>query len=111
MLPIEDKPKARIMVVEDEALVARELSIRLGRMKYEVVATCGTPEAALANAKELAPELILMDINLNADKDGIDIAGEIHETQDIPIIFCTAYSVSYTHLRESPPPLVIFLNR
>ncbi|WDE10087.1 EAL domain-containing protein [Thalassomonas haliotis] len=92
MESMQDKPKARIMVVEDEALVARELSIRLGRMKYEVVATCGTPELALSSAAALAPDLILMDINLNADKDGIDIAGEIHETQDIPIIFCTAYS-------------------
>ena len=86
------KPKARIMVVEDEALVARELSIRLGRMNYQVVATCGSPETALANATAEKPDLILMDINLNADRDGIDVAAEIHLTQDIPIIFCTAYS-------------------
>lgn len=86
------KPKANVMVVEDEALVARDLSIRLQSMNYQVAATCGTPEAALKHVSEQIPDIILMDINLNADKDGIEVAAIIQQSNDIPIIFCTAYS-------------------
>ncbi|WP_372770813.1 EAL domain-containing protein [Pseudoalteromonas sp.] len=84
--------KARLQVVEDEALVARDLSVRLQKMGYEVIATCNTPHKAIDTALEEKPDLILMDINLNAEIDGIEVAELIHQQQDTPIIFCTAYS-------------------
>ncbi|MDJ0657834.1 MAG: EAL domain-containing protein [Xanthomonadales bacterium] len=91
-MDISTATPARIMVVEDQALVALDIESRLRRMGYEVVARCGKPEPAVAQALELKPDLILMDINLNADMDGIEVAEAIHARENIPIIFCTAYS-------------------
>jgi diguanylate cyclase (GGDEF)-like protein/PAS domain S-box-containing protein len=84
--------KARIMIVEDEPLVAKDLSMRLTKMQYDVIGVCYEPEIALEMAISKKPDLILMDINLNAKTDGIDVAQAIHEKQDTPVIFCTAYS-------------------
>ncbi len=85
-------PKARLMVVEDEALVARDIQGRLRAMGYQVVMVCTGPDEAVVAAQELEPDLILMDINLNAKRDGVEAAAEIRRRKDIPIIFCTAYS-------------------
>ncbi len=84
--------KARIIVVEDEALVAKDLSLRLNKMGFEVIAVCGSPEKAIKEITAKSPDLILMDINLNSTKDGIDVANEVHLDKDTPIVFCTAYS-------------------
>ncbi|MEM9533207.1 MAG: EAL domain-containing protein [Pseudomonadota bacterium] len=83
---------ARIMVVEDEALVARDLRRRLERIGYEVIGTCGKPTPARTLALEQHPDLILMDINLNAEIDGIDLSQQIRTQIDVPVVFCTAYS-------------------
>ena len=85
-------PDTRIMIVEDEILVARDIKSRLARMGLDVVAICNTPQSAIDTALAKRPHLILMDINLGADMDGIDAAKAIREYQDIPIIYCTAYS-------------------
>ncbi len=81
-----------ILVVEDEVLVARDISARLGRMGYEVVGTAARGEDAIELALEHIPDLILMDINLKGEMDGIEAATHIGESASIPIIFCTAYS-------------------
>ncbi|MDJ0877814.1 MAG: EAL domain-containing protein [Halieaceae bacterium] len=84
--------KARIMVVEDEVLVCKDIASRLRQMDYEVVATVGKGADAISSALECTPDLIMMDIHLRDDIDGIEAAETIHRRMDVPIIFCTAYS-------------------
>ena len=84
--------KIRILLVEDDvvtALCAREWLSRLG---YEVLATIARGEEAVAQAEELQPDLILMDITLAGAMSGIEAAEQIRQAQQIPIIFMTAHS-------------------
>ena len=80
------------MIVEDEAVIALGLEKRLTEMGYEVVGIFHSGEAAVENARSLLPDLILMDIMIPGDLNGIDAAKIGREELDIPVIFLTAYS-------------------
>lgn len=82
----------RIMVVEDQAIVAKDIRATLEGLGYEVPAVAHTGEDAIQKAAQTSPDLILMDINLRGEMDGIEAAGRIRERADIPVIFLTAYS-------------------
>ena len=81
-----------ILVVEDEVLVARDIKSRLIRMGYEVLDTARKGAEAIEKALALKPDLVLMDIHLADEIDGIEAALRIRETIDVPVIFCTAYA-------------------
>ena len=90
---MEDVPKAiRVLVVEDDGIIAKGIERRLRRMEYDVVglALCG--QDAVRLAEELRPDVILMDIQLGAGIDGIEATEAIHRFLDSPVIFLTAYS-------------------
>jgi hydrogenase-4 transcriptional activator len=91
---IGDK-KERILIVEDEALVARELKSRLIQMGWEV-AGIAYGEEAIELARETRPDLMLCDIHLKNGIDGIEVATKICEEMDIPVVFLTAYSDAET---------------
>lgn len=82
----------RILVVEDESLIALEISECLINLGYNVIETASQPEEAVELALKENPDLILMDINLQEKMDGIEVAARIHEEKDIPVIYLTAYS-------------------
>ncbi|MEA1906495.1 MAG: PAS domain S-box protein [Euryarchaeota archaeon] len=84
--------KARILIVEDEAVVAENLEMAIIDSGYDVVGRASSADAAVNAASELKPDLILMDIVLRGQKNGIDASCEIKEKLDIPVIFLTAYS-------------------
>ncbi|MHC1742544.1 MAG: PAS domain S-box protein [Syntrophobacteraceae bacterium] len=86
----------RILVVEDEAIVSMEIEERLIRMGYEPVGIAASGEEALALAGDRRPDLILMDIQLQGDMDGITVAEEIGRRYQLPVIFLTAYSEEST---------------
>lgn len=88
-----------ILVVEDEVLVARDIKSRLLRMGYEVLDTASKGQEAIEKAISLRPDLVLMDIHLADNIDGVDAAVKIRETYDVPVIFCTAYSNEETLAR------------
>lgn len=81
---------ARILVVEDERIIAADLQSRLAAMGYDVPATASTGARALDLAARLRPALVLMDIKLPGGMDGIDAAGRLREHFDIPVVFVTA---------------------
>ncbi len=83
---------ARILVIEDEALVARDIQSRLRQLGHEVLGLAHSPRQALQLAAELEPELLLCDIHLKDEIDGIEVARRITSERDIPVIFLTAYS-------------------
>ena len=84
--------KIRILIVEDEGLVAEDLKETLNEIGYEVPGIADTGEGAIALAAEHQPDLILMDINLSGDMDGITAGGEIRSRWGIPIIYVTAFA-------------------
>ncbi|MCI5162905.1 MAG: hybrid sensor histidine kinase/response regulator [Candidatus Electrothrix sp. AX5] len=80
----------RILIVEDEAIIGMELQVRLVRQGYEVPFVVDTGIKAIDKAGELQPDLILMDIFLKGDMDGIEAAEEIRKRYAFPIVFLTA---------------------
>ncbi|MGB1757388.1 MAG: response regulator, partial [Pseudomonadales bacterium] len=89
----------RVYIVEDEVLVARDVQSRLEKLGYRVIGSAARGEDAVAQVLNDLPDLILMDINLKGDMDGIEAANRIRAEVDLPIIFCTAYSNDETLAR------------
>lgn len=81
----------RILIVEDELILAKALEICLEDLGYHVAATVTTGEEAILKAEETKPDLILMDIALAGEMDGIEAAGLIWSGLKIPFIYMTAY--------------------
>ena len=84
--------KQKILIVEDDPIISMELSHRLNRSGYDVVDAVATGEDAIKKSSGLFPDLILMDIHIDGKIDGIETAEIIRSTQDIPIIYLTAFS-------------------
>lgn len=82
----------RIFIVEDESIVALDLQNRLRRLGYQVVGTASSGEVAVPNVLELAPDLVMMDIKLKGEMDGITTADTIRQQLDVPIVFLTAFA-------------------
>ncbi len=91
--------KSRIMLVEDNKIISMELKCRLEGMGYEVAAIVNTGEEAIATATEKNPDLVLMDIKLKGQMDGIEAANKIQSYLDIPVIYVTAYEDDATYQR------------
>ncbi|MEA5516156.1 response regulator [Nodularia sp. UHCC 0506] len=82
----------KIIIVEDEAIVAKDLRNRLQKFGYVVSAIASSGQEAINKSREICPDLVLMDIRLKGHIDGIEAAHEIHKYLDIPIIYLTAYA-------------------
>lgn len=83
---------AKIMIVDDNLLVAEDLKVTLVQIGYTVVAIAKDGEKALKKADECLPDLVLMDINLGTGIDGIETASKIREKYDSIIVYLTAYT-------------------
>jgi diguanylate cyclase (GGDEF)-like protein/PAS domain S-box-containing protein len=90
---------SKIMIVEDEGIIAMDIRSQLEGFGYEVVATAFSGGQAISLANQHKPELVIMDIVLKGEMDGISAAQAITESLHIPIIFLTAYSDPATLLR------------
>jgi CheY-like chemotaxis protein len=90
---------ARIMLVEDEPIVALHLAQQLAAFGYQVVANVASGEHALQKIEELRPDLVLMDIHIEGRIDGIETAARIPASFHIPVIYLTAYSDEATLAR------------
>jgi DNA-binding response OmpR family regulator len=82
----------RALIVEDETLIAEELKERLERFGFSVIAVVDTAEEGIRIATMECPDLVLMDVRLRGEKDGVQAAAEIRQRVDVPIIYLTAYS-------------------
>ncbi|MFA4876431.1 MAG: response regulator [Methanoregula sp.] len=89
-------PKIRVLVVEDEALVAADIQEILERLGYDVPVVVPSGEEALAVIPNVHPDVVLMDIYLKEGMDGIQCAMIIRDTWDIPVIYLSAFSDSST---------------
>ena len=103
--------KTRVLIVEDEPIIAADLEDRLVELGYDVVPTCDSGEAVLAFLKEEKVDLVLMDIQLAGNLDGIETAQKILETQRLPILFLTSNVDDATFNRAKATQPVAFLSK
>lgn len=82
----------KILVVEDENVVALEIKKRLKRLGYLVPSVASSGREAINKTEGFLPDLVLMDIRLKGDMDGIETAKEINKRFNIPVIYLTAHS-------------------
>jgi PAS domain S-box-containing protein len=93
--------KTKILVVEDEVIVAEDLRQGLENLGYAVTGMVGTGAAALESIAREQPDLVLMDIQLNGAMDGIRTAGEIRTLAHVPVVYLTAHSDPRTLARAA----------
>jgi DNA-binding NarL/FixJ family response regulator len=84
--------KEKILIVEDDSIIAVTIEGRLKEFGYEVVGRAATGPDAIKKALEREPDLVLMDIHLKGPIDGIDTAETIYGIHNIPVVYLTAFS-------------------
>ena len=84
--------KAKILIVEDERIIAKYIQNTLRALGYDISAIVSSGEEAIKMAGEVQPDLVLMDIVLKGDMDGIEAAERIRNLFDIPVVYLTAYA-------------------
>ncbi len=82
----------RIMIVEDEWTVAEDIKISLQNLGYAISSVTSSGKEAIQKAEEDRPDLVLMDIVLQGEMDGIEAANQIRSRFNIPIVYLTAYA-------------------
>lgn len=93
--------KINILIVEDELIIAKNTANKLTNLGYNVTKIVSSGKAALDEITHQQPDLILMDIAIKGDLDGIETAAQIKSITDIPVIFLTAYANDQTLDRAS----------
>lgn len=88
---IERQLASRVLIIEDESIIALDLENLVVELGHKVVGTAATKDEAVGKARNTGPGLILADINLGEGGSGIDAVTEILRSFDIPVIFVTAY--------------------
>ena len=83
---------AKILVVEDERIVGEDIKVRLQKLGYAVPSIVRSGEEAIEKAKTMCPDLILMDIVLDGEMDGVEAASQIKSLYGIPVVYLTAYA-------------------
>jgi two-component system, cell cycle response regulator len=82
----------RILIVEDEAITVADLRRALTTLGYEITGTVDTAEEALKAAEQQQPDLVLMDITLAGELDGVAAAAALRGSADVPVVFLTAHA-------------------
>ena len=88
---IEQQLASRVLIIEDESIIALDLESLVAELGHKVVGTAATKDEAVSKARANKPGLVLADINLGEGGSGIDAVTEILRNFDIPVIFITAY--------------------
>lgn len=90
---------AKILVVEDEAIVALDIERQLEDLGYSVTGLAASGEEAICQIKETRPDLVLMDIRLRGELDGVQTAEQLSRLFDIPVVYLTAHTDAETLAR------------
>ncbi len=89
---MNDTGKTHVLIVEDEPLIAMDIERRLLRLGYGVVAIADSAETALEAIHQSRPDLVLMDIQLYGDRNGIQVAAQVQEQFGLPVVYLTAHA-------------------
>lgn len=90
MSELSNDVRAKVLIAEDDAIVALDLQGMVMRLGYDVVAIVDSGAAAIASAQRFMPDIILLDMVLKGSLDGIEVAKEIHKSFDVPVVFCVS---------------------
>ncbi|MEO7310588.1 MAG: response regulator [Chitinophagaceae bacterium] len=101
----------KILVVEDEMIIAAKISMQLTGLGYEVTGILPRGEEAVLHVQEHKPDIVLLDINLKGKLDGIQTALEMQKFADIPIIYLTANSDEATFNRAKVTKPFAFISK
>jgi DNA-binding response OmpR family regulator len=101
----------RVLIVEDEVIIADELEWRLGQEGYSVIAIVGSGEEAMSLIDSDPPDIVLMDIQLQGRMNGIETARLIRQETGAAIIFVTAFPTALIRSSEINEPLPICLSK
>jgi len=101
----------KILVVEDEMIIAAKISMQLTSLGYEVTGILPRGEEALVHMEENKPDIVLLDINLKGRIDGIETAALMQQRNNIPIIYLTANSDEATFNRAKPTRPYAFISK
>lgn len=105
-----DSP-VKVLIVEDETIIAASISVELDELGYEVTGMVTRAEQALLHCRQTPPDVILLDIKLKGEMDGIQLAHKLNEEIDIPIIFLTANTDEATFHRAKEALPFAFLSK
>jgi DNA-binding LytR/AlgR family response regulator len=99
------KKPIKIFIVEDEMIIAANISLQLSKLGYEISGIVSKGEEAILHIKQNNPDIILLDIQLKGELDGIETAKLIQKEKDIPIIYLTANvdEVHFNRAKETKP--------
>src|SRR5687768_4901750 len=109
---ISFQPQKRIFIVEDEKIVAEDLKHILEKNGYQVVGTAGSSQAAIEQIKNTIPDLVLMDVQIQGELNGIEVAiiMQSFSEKPIPVVFLTGFSAeAFTYLKALPD--YIYINK
>lgn len=81
---------AKILIVEDEMIIGANISLQLSKLGYEVTGIVSRGEEAIAHVKQNKPDVVLMDIQLKGDLDGIETVSRMNQNTQVPVIYLTA---------------------
>jgi CheY-like chemotaxis protein len=104
-------PIPRILIVEDEYLVAHDLARRLTRLGYTVVGRAATGDEAVRYAAAFCPHVVLMDIHLRGNMDGVEAAQVIQTQRPTPVVFLSAYVDAATLVHPQATGAVAYLSK
>ena len=88
-----DPRDARILIGEDDAVVARDMRCQLRTLGYQVDISSGTPLEVASLAKHLRPDVVVLDLNIRRDLQGVKAEKEIQQKAGIPIVFVSVFAV------------------
>lgn len=103
--------KIKVLIVEDEVLVAEEIAAELEDHGFQVTGIAISSEECFALLKEEPPHVLLMDINIKGNQDGIETVREINKTHTIPVVYLTANSDRKTTTRALATSPSAFINK
>ena len=98
-----DFPSMRVLIVEDETIIAMDMQRKIKQMGCDVVVRVVSGEQAVEQALTLKPDVVLMDIKLRGRIDGITAAKRIRQHDDIPVIFLSAFLGNDSVRKEGAP--------
>jgi DNA-binding LytR/AlgR family response regulator len=101
----------KILVVEDEMIIAAKISLHLTNLGYEVTGVLPRGEEALLSVEENRPDIVIMDIRLKGDMDGIETAMQMNRSNDIPVVFLTANSDENTFNKAKAAKPYAFISK
>jgi CheY-like chemotaxis protein len=104
-------PRLRVLVVDDHQVLGAGLACLLEELGHEVVDFVGTGQEAISSAERYKPDLILMDVHLDEEMDGIEAASQIRRRLGIRSIFFSGYSDAETRKRAIMAEPIAFLDK